>query len=149
MNNNHDDTKMGPDDIARIAAEQIEIRKAAWGTFNDMGRVQRLAANRSPQELKDAVVAHLNALAAQHTVAIRIIESNITDAAGALVDGGELEEALGEIGAYTSDRERLCMAREVVGSVYCGYPAPSPEDLEEFLFSSFQQPNPETEEAGE
>lgn len=140
MSNDHDNEKLGPDDIARIATEQLALRRAAQSTFDDMGKVQRLAANRPPIELRDDALACIFALMAHHTVNIRILESNLTDAAGEVVDSEELKDTLATIETFTSDRERLFMASETLQSVCCHYPSPDPEDMEEFFFSDFHEP---------
>lgn len=140
----NDDTKLGPDDIARIAAERNELQRAAQSIFSDMGKVQRLASNRTPAELRDEASACILALIVHHTVNARIAQAMLLDTARDRASSEEaVEKSLDLVDEYTMDREKLSIARDLIGCVNVNYEAPTPEEMEEVHFSCFQQPTTE------
>lgn len=135
MNDDNDDQKITPADMADDVLKQARWQVAAVKAFQTIPRVQRMAANRTPVELRDEIIERISALMAQLTTEAALIKESVETA---LIDPEVDKDDVAFLAALCTSRSfglaRLDLLIPVLRGVDLSLHGPAPDELQRIVF---------------
>lgn len=146
-----DDQKITPADLADDLLKETRARIAAVKAFQTIPRVQRMAANRSPVELRDEIMERVSALMAQLLTEVALLKESVETA---LADPEADKHDVACMVALCSNRSsglaHIDLLVSVLRKVDVGFSGPAPDELQSVVFDHLaeEEDDEDGQEAG-